>query len=101
MVPVNVCLPGAAASTATARRLKIRFFMTSRCTQSLPCPLEIDHAVAARVMTLLKLVRLVTTLSGFGAGPGRRISAICSDGRRLFAWSHDVGGRRICIHDPY
>jgi hypothetical protein len=25
---VNVCLPGAAASTATARRMKIRYLMT-------------------------------------------------------------------------
>src|SRR6267378_3689368 len=101
MMPVNVCLPGAAASTATARRFKIRCFMTSRCPQSLLCPLEIDHAGAARRMTLLNLGRFVMPPSGFRAEPGRRSPAICSDGRRLFAWSHEVGGRRTRIHDPH
>src|SRR3984893_2813294 len=72
MMPVNVCLPWAADSPATARRLKIRCFITSPFTEISTCPLEIDGGDAARA---------------------RR--------RLLFARYHEVGGRRARIHDPH
>ena len=35
------------------------------------------------------------------AGPGRRITALYSDGRLLCARSHEMGGGRTRIHNPH
>src|ERR1700674_3319813 len=97
MVPVNVCLPGAAATAATARRLKIRCLITSRSTSSPRCPLEIDLAEGARATVLLKRGRLATPPSGFAGGAGiegsRPVLAVFDETRGPQAGNSDVRGR--------
>src|SRR5207249_5097275 len=93
MVPVHICLPGAAGSAAIARRLKIRGFISARLVSPNLCGLQIQPEPYDRTRAYARqaAIRLFRTV----AGRNKRASAL------LFSRCHEVGGRGARVHNPH
>src|SRR2546427_756957 len=93
MVPVHICLPGAAGSAAIARRLKIRGFISARLVSPNLCALHMQPEPYDRTRAYARqaAIRLFRTRQG----RNKPAPAL------LFSRCHEVRGRRASIHDPH